>query len=231
MRVSSSQSTWLQTFHRVTTDRQLLDQILKNLLANAFKFTEHGRVELRIERAPAACVPQRIAAACPGRRLRSRSRIRALAFLRGSSRKIFEAFAGGYPSRADSAERAGAHHQPRIRPNPRRRRRGSKHAERGEHLHAVSAAAARRTPGVQRSRSRALRRRATTPSPQTPRLRRGYEGLAGKTILVVEDDARNLYSVTSLQRFKVHVIRRTVPGRHSRACVSTRTSISCSWTS
>jgi CheY-like chemotaxis protein len=33
------------------------------------------------------------------------------------------------------------------------------------------------------------------------------EALAGKTILVVEDDARNLYSVTSfLERFKVHVI-------------------------
>ena len=37
----------------VTTDRQLLEQILKNLLANAFKFTERGRVELRIEPAPA----------------------------------------------------------------------------------------------------------------------------------------------------------------------------------
>nr|UXE44636.1 sensor histidine kinase RcsC [uncultured bacterium] len=34
----------------VTTDRQLLEQILKNLLANAFKFTERGRVELRVER-------------------------------------------------------------------------------------------------------------------------------------------------------------------------------------
>ncbi len=39
----------------VTTDRQLLHQILKNLLANAFKFTERGRVGLRIEPAPAGC--------------------------------------------------------------------------------------------------------------------------------------------------------------------------------
>jgi HAMP domain-containing protein/signal transduction histidine kinase/CheY-like chemotaxis protein len=39
----------------IMTDRQLLEQILKNLLANAFKFTERGRVDLRIVRvAPGA---------------------------------------------------------------------------------------------------------------------------------------------------------------------------------
>ena len=37
----------------IMTDRQLVEQILKNLLANAFKFTERGRVDLRIDRAPA----------------------------------------------------------------------------------------------------------------------------------------------------------------------------------
>jgi len=35
----------------ITTDHQLLDQILKNLLSNAFKFTERGGVKLRIARA------------------------------------------------------------------------------------------------------------------------------------------------------------------------------------
>ena len=37
---------------RITTDPQRLQQILKNLLSNGFKFTEQGRVELRIGRAP-----------------------------------------------------------------------------------------------------------------------------------------------------------------------------------
>src|SRR5690606_25342214 len=36
----------------VQSDGQLLEQILKNLLSNAFKFTDHGEVGLSIEVAP-----------------------------------------------------------------------------------------------------------------------------------------------------------------------------------
>lgn len=45
---------------QITTDRRLLEQITKNLLANAFKFTEEGGVEVEIRRAPREMIPREL---------------------------------------------------------------------------------------------------------------------------------------------------------------------------
>jgi HAMP domain-containing protein/signal transduction histidine kinase/ActR/RegA family two-component response regulator len=185
----------------VTTDRQLLDQILKNLLANAFKFTEHGRVALHI--GPAAV----------GLSFRSASLRRApaviafvvsdtgIGIVSGQLDRIFEAFQQadasitrkyggtglGLTISREYARILGGEVAVQSTPGV-----GSTFT-----LYLPVAADDLQVPAVPLARSAADER--ITPE--------DTQVLAAKTILVVEDDARNLYSVTSLlERFKVHVI-------------------------
>ena len=54
---------------RIVTDAQRLRQILKNLLANAFKFTEHGSVHIQIDARPRPAGTENVSLApTPGRR-------------------------------------------------------------------------------------------------------------------------------------------------------------------
>jgi len=192
----------------VTTDRQLLHQILKNLLANAFKFTERGRVGLRIEPAPAG-LP------FGGASLQQASAVIAFAvsdtgigISSAQLERVFEAF-----QQADTSitRRYGGTGLGLTISREYARILG------GE-------VAAQSTPNVGSTFTLYLPLlrdevqvptvpvvdpavEAPTPLPAQTLTPEDTKRLAGKTILIVEDDARNLYSVTSLlERFKVHVI-------------------------
>src|SRR5262245_58043469 len=192
----------------VITDRQLLDQILKNLLANAFKFTEHGRVELHIERAPADLrfrgallqhAPAVIAFAVSDT---------GIGIASGQLERIFEAFQQadssitrkyggtglGLTISREYARVLGGEVTVQSTPNV-----GSTFTL---YLPLISEEVQVPTIPIE---GRAAE--AATPPLARPITPEDTQRLAGRKILVVEDDARNLYSVTSLlERFKVDVI-------------------------
>jgi signal transduction histidine kinase/HAMP domain-containing protein/ActR/RegA family two-component response regulator len=192
----------------MTTDRQLLEQILKNLLANAFKFTERGRVALHIDRAPADLA------------FRSASLQRAPAVIAfavsdtgigiasGQLERIFEAFQQadssitrkyggtglGLTISREYARVLGGEVEVQSTPNV-----GSTFT-----LYLPLLSEQLQIPTVPFEGGVAT---AATPLRPKPVIPEDTQRLAGKKILVVEDDARNLYSVTSLlERFKVQVI-------------------------
>ena len=130
---------------RSTTDEQRLQQVLKNLLSNAFKFTEQGGVTLRIEpRAEGHRVRVARSSTTRGRRDRVRRvATPASASPKDKQRLIFEAFqqADGTTSRKYGGTGLGPVDQPRDR-----------------------APARRRDPGRERRRARAARSRSSCPT-------------------------------------------------------------------
>ena len=75
------------------TDAKRLQQIIKNLLSNAFKFTHHGQVSLTVEPADGGLEPgQRGAEPAPARCSRSRCRDTGIGIPPDKQQIIFEAF-------------------------------------------------------------------------------------------------------------------------------------------
>jgi signal transduction histidine kinase/CheY-like chemotaxis protein/HAMP domain-containing protein len=197
----------------VTTDRRLLQQILKNLLSNAFKFTEHGNVTLRIS-------PEQPRPEFKTESLRGAQAIVAFAVTdtgigvpKEQERQIFEAF-----QQADTTitrKHGGTGLGLTISREYARVLGGEVSLSRNEGagstftlhlpLQPAEAASRQRAPSGESREPRGAPQAgpapALPPAPTTePAPAAQVEGpsLANRRILVVEDDARNLYATTAL---------------------------------
>jgi CheY-like chemotaxis protein len=196
----------------VTTDRQLLEQVLKNLLANAFKFTEHGRVTLRVERA---------AVGVPYRRDSLRHAPDVIAFAVTDTgigispeqqERIFEAF-----QQADTSttRKYGGTGLGLTISREYARVLGGELAVQSTigagstftlYLPLTPAEFARPVP-LTASPIELVSAPEPGPATQEGLASEDTQALAGKQILIVEDDARNLYAITSLlERYQVEVL-------------------------
>ncbi len=192
----------------ITADRQLIEQILKNLLANAMKFTEHGRVDLEISSAPAGL-------AFRSEPLRRASSVLAFAVSdtgigipKEQQDKIFEAF-----QQADTTitRKYGGTGLGLTISREYARVLGGEIA-----LESTPGAGSTFTlylplePEDSRGAVEPFAEpaaEAAPASPAAPLVPEETQATAGRRILVVEDDARNLYAIASLlERYGVTVI-------------------------
>ena len=147
----------------IVTDEQRLQQILRNLLSNAFKFTGEGGVTLQIERTGSG--PARVL----GDRHRNRNRP-------GEARCDLRGLPAGRRDHQQDLRRhgAGAVDQPRARAGPRWRAQRPQHAGERQQLHVEPAARWRLAPADDRgpARERARVHRAGTSARASGRARR-----------------------------------------------------------
>jgi signal transduction histidine kinase/ActR/RegA family two-component response regulator len=188
----------------ISTDAQRLQQILKNLLSNAFKFTERGRVELKIGLVEGAAVPKSEALAGAQSVISFAVSDTGIGIPGEKQQLIFEAFqqADASTSRMYGGTGLGL----TISRELARLLGGEISVESNV---GVGSTFTLYLPLVTVEREGVLEGELTSPllvpEPEVPA--QTSEALRGKKVLLVDDDPRNLFAVTSLlERRDINVV-------------------------
>ncbi len=193
----------------IRTDQQRLEQVLKNLLANAFKFTEEGSVRFRVEMAPPTKYFESESLKIAGKVIAMSVTDTGIGIARNKHRLIFEAFqqADGSTSRKYGGTGLGLSISREIA-----QALGGEiqvQSDLGEgstftlylpiRYQAAAGVPARRDTELDYpSKSQALSESLRTGSATVAELQKADYSLTGKTVLIVDDDPRNIFAITSL---------------------------------
>ena len=227
---------------RIATDPGRLRQVLKNLLSNAFKFTERGEVSVRVGLAESGWSPANETLARAAAVMAFSVTDTGIGITAELQARIFEAFAqaDGTTARQYGGTGLGLSISRELVRLLGGEIALTQHPGRGQHVHRLPpvGGSVPRVPPIAHGGPRALadgRRRAVQSSADAAARRAApvERGLAGMKALVVDDDIRNIFALTTLlERCELEVISAESGEEGARDPRARRpTSTSCSWTS
>ncbi len=143
-RVWTSRSSWARTLppEIIHTDAKRLQQVLKNLLSNALKFTEQGSVQLTIDKAASGWSPSHTMLSRAKAVIAFSVTDTGIGIHAGKAAHHLRSVPAGRRNHQPQVRRhgPGTFHQPRTGAAAGRRNPAAERARRGQHVHAVSAA-------------------------------------------------------------------------------------------